>query len=563
MQEQTATYSFALHISNLLDNGEKLDWAKAQKIAKDFDIKTDTEIMQACELGCVLEARRIAHNGNSLAQQYEEMKDLYDRQVNIKPLDTKSKVLNQYSTPCPLAYLLGTFVNQNHKMNDGKILEPSAGNGLLTTVFNPEDVCVNELDEIRVENLRKLGFYNVANIDASEKTLLDNEYQDKSFRGIITNPPFAKLPSDKKIQRNGWEINTLDYKMAVLALDKMHDDGRASIIVGGKMWNAYWKPLSETSQKQVLFGQWKTFLGYLYAQYNVVDVIYVDGDNIYRKQGTQYPIAIILIDGRHKYDESNKPRYVFDPDKDVIIQTYDQLFDRIKQCSSVDEAKHKRAKALMLKMKMAKAKIEIEQTLEGIDEDFADKLNEFIIRGYKLTDRTDYFSCGYPQEVLQLCDLDANTEIVITQSGMQKILGVKKGKQDEAHDLTPIEILRLPQLLREPILVINGNTSDSRLIFIEIPRAGRKVFAVINVDSDMILKRKRNFYNLVASTYSQENFKISTKINQACATNSVWYYDSRKIKNWLSSMGELRLFPLLEANSLSNEKDVEPKANIQ
>lgn len=338
-EDSQTTFTFAKHIAQFYQQGEKLDWKKAQKIAKDFGIETDTEIMQACELGCVIEARRIAHNGNSLAQQYEEMKDLYDRQVNIKPLDTKSKVLNQYSTPCPLAYLLGTFVNQNHKMNDGKILEPSAGNGLLTTVFNPKDVCVNELDEIRVENLRKLGFYNVANIDASEKTLLDNEYQDKSFRGIITNPPFAKLPSDKKIQRNGWEINTLDYKMAVLALDKMHDDGRASIIVGGKMWNSYWKPLNETSQKQVLFGQWKTFLGYLYAQYNVVDVIYVDGDNIYRKQGTQYPIAIILIDGRHKYDESNKPRYVFDPDKDVILTTFDQLFDRIKQCLSVDEAK--------------------------------------------------------------------------------------------------------------------------------------------------------------------------------------------------------------------------------
>ena len=165
--EQSATYSYALHISKLLDDGEKLDWAKAQKQAKDFSISTDTEIMQACELAVVLSARRIALNGNSVKQQYEELKDLYERQVTIRPLDTKSKVLQQYSTPCPLSYLLGRFVSKNDRFWNGKILEPSAGNGLLTIAFPPQQVCVNELDEIRVANLKNLGFSSVTNQNAS------------------------------------------------------------------------------------------------------------------------------------------------------------------------------------------------------------------------------------------------------------------------------------------------------------------------------------------------------------------------------------------------------------
>lgn len=326
--EQTATYSYAQHISKLLDDGEKLDWQKAKKSAKDFSIGTDTEIMQACELAVVLSARKIASNGNSVKQQYEELKDLYERQVTIRPQDTKSKVLQQYSTPCPLAYLLGRFVSKNDKFCNGKILEPSAGNGLLTIAFPPQQVCVNELDEIRVANLKNLGFSSVTNQNASSNLELAI-FPDKAFRGIMTNPPFAKLNENDKIERHGWNINTLDYKMAVLALDKMQDEGKSAVIVGGKMWNAYWKPLNERSNKQVLFGQWKTFLGYLYAQYNVVDVIYIDGDHIYQKQGTTYPIVAILIDGRHDYDESNKPRYVFDPYQDTIINTFDQLFDRI------------------------------------------------------------------------------------------------------------------------------------------------------------------------------------------------------------------------------------------
>lgn len=356
----TKTFQFAEHISDLYRKGEKLDWLKAKKIAKDYEISTETEIMQACELGVVLEARRIANNGNSLRQQYEEMKDLYERQVTIRPLDTKSKVLQQYSTPCPLSYLLGRFVSKNDRFWNGKILEPSAGNGLLTIAFPPQQVCVNELDEIRVANLKNLGFSSVTNQNASSDLDLAI-FPDKAFRGIMTNPPFAKLNENDKIERHGWKINTLDYKMAVLALDKMHNDGKAAVIVGGKLWNAYWKPLNERSSKQVLFGQWKTFLGYLYAQYNVVDVIYIDGDHIYQKQGTTYPIVVILIDGRHEYDESNKPRYVFDPYQDTILTTFDQLFDRLypfietKQDNSDD--KSKKAKALMLKMKMIKIKL--------------------------------------------------------------------------------------------------------------------------------------------------------------------------------------------------------------
>ena len=66
--EQTATFSYAQHISKLLDDGEKLDWQKAKKSAKDFSIGTDTEIMQACELAVVLSARKIASNGNSVKQ---------------------------------------------------------------------------------------------------------------------------------------------------------------------------------------------------------------------------------------------------------------------------------------------------------------------------------------------------------------------------------------------------------------------------------------------------------------------------------------------------------------
>ena len=345
-------FQFAQLLSSRFDDGESYDWAKVQRLAKELGVKsTQQELMQACELAVVLSARQIAHNGQSIAQRFAAMKDLYGQQVTVRPLDTQSKILQQYSTPCPLAFLLGVFVDKNDQFWNGRILEPSAGNGLLTVALHESQTVVNEIDEIRVANLKQLGFASVTSEDASSESAMQ-KFGNK-FRGIITNPPFAKLADKDKIERHGWPINTLDYKMAVLALDRMSDNGKAAIIVGGKMWNSYWKPLSERSEKQVLFGQWKTFLGYLYAQYNVADVIYINGENIYRKQGTTYPIVAILVDGRHEYDESVKPNYVFDSERDVIIDTFDQLLERIMP--HLDPNRHDEAPAIsLLKAKFGK-----------------------------------------------------------------------------------------------------------------------------------------------------------------------------------------------------------------
>ncbi len=201
--------------------------------------------------------------------------------------------------------------------------------------------------------------------------------------------------------------------------------------------------------------------------------------------------------------------------------------------------------------------------VSGIDEDFADKLNYFIENGYSLENRYDYFSCGYANDILQACGLKSDIEIVITQSGMKKILGEKVGKKDNAHDLTPIEVLRLPQLIQKPILVINGKTYDTRLIFVEIPRIGRKMFAVVDLSIELRFGQKNKHYNLVASVYSQENYKVVEKIISASVLNNIHYYDSTKIKSWLSNGGQLQLLPSITTNSMFSEKDFPNDANIQ
>jgi len=279
--------------------------------------------MQSAELDIVLQARAIAQNGESLRQRFDSLVELYDNQRTIRPTDTKSKLLQQYSTPCPLAFLASEYVKQYGK--DCQYFEPSAGNGMLTISLPQNAVWVNELDEVRFENLKKQGYLVCSNQDATKKILPEHFPAD----GIITNPPFASLPKDEQITVNGFTLATLDYKMAYIALEQMKDYGRAAVIVGGKMFDNYWKPLKNTDKK-VLFGQWKVFLGWLYAAYNVEDLIYIGGDYIYRKQGTTYPVVLILINGRRvPFSTEHKPDYIYDPLKNEIVTTYDQLFTRV------------------------------------------------------------------------------------------------------------------------------------------------------------------------------------------------------------------------------------------
>ncbi len=195
--------------------------------------------------------------------------------------------------------------------------------------------------------------------------------------------------------------------------------------------------------------------------------------------------------------------------------------------------------------------------------DFALQVNEYITSGYKLRSRYDYFSCGYPCEVLQKCGLDPAYEIIITQKTAKKILGQQRGKQDAAHDLTPVEFALIPELIKTPVLVMQGNTSDSRLVFIEIARSMRKMFAVIDLNYAAEFKDGFRYYNLVASVYSKKLFQVEDLINKAIACNSIFYVDTTKIKSWLIAGGLLHLQPTIIANSQYTDKDIVSFSNRQ
>lgn len=272
------------------------------------DIK-DTDLQELAETAIVQRARGISSaKSTNNAEKFKRIKKLYENQPSLNQRDSERVMKQQYSTPAPYAFLADMYVKDNGKEIES-VLEPSAGNGMLTIGLPMDKVHVNDIDAQRLENLRRQGFKNVTSQDGTQP------FTDKDVDVVVTNPPFGSATPK---EYDGYKISSLEGQMAINALESMKDDGRAAIIIGGK---------TEYAKNGSLNPKDKAFLGYLYSHYNVEDVINVDG-SLYAKQGTSYPTRMILINGRRLNENAFPP--VKDKARAETIKDYDELYKRIE-----------------------------------------------------------------------------------------------------------------------------------------------------------------------------------------------------------------------------------------
>ncbi|MCL2682228.1 MAG: strawberry notch family protein [Bacteroidales bacterium] len=293
--------------SGLLD-GSDFNKRKIEKIAGEHDISNPTLIKELTELAIVRAARNLANRPKSFSYRFCQILNLYKRQMILSHRTSQSIMLQQYSTPAPIAFLAGSFVAQQDKLSD-YYFEPSAGNGLLTIALPQERTIVNEIDDLRHENLLSQDYFSVSKIDATEPFAVGSDF----YAGVITNPPFGK--AEKPIYWGKYKIDTLDHVMALRALDTMKDSGRAAIIIGGH---------TQYDEKgRIQAGKNRIFFSYLYQHYHVCDVINID-KKLYSRQGTTTDVRLILIDGRKETPEGYAPL-----GENNVVKDYDELFDRV------------------------------------------------------------------------------------------------------------------------------------------------------------------------------------------------------------------------------------------
>ena len=292
-----------------------------RKRAKEVGIEVDNEgrddilLQELVEDGLVRAARlvNISWGGGKYSRRsFDEICQLYAMQPTIAQRSSNRIKMQQYSTPLPMAWVANHFAM--HGKKDGKVLEPTAGNGMLVFSIPPKQVHVNELDETRLANLREQGFAEVTQQDATEPF-----EGGKQYDVVLANPPFGKRDA---VEFDGDKISGLDPQITLNALDAMKDDGRAAIIIGG---NFEYRPNGAIKDKPA-------FWSHLYNHYNVVGVVDMSGD-MYARQGTTFPTRMILINGRRS-EEDRKQGTCYPPvQADAVrkAETFDDLYEIVNE----------------------------------------------------------------------------------------------------------------------------------------------------------------------------------------------------------------------------------------
>ncbi|MEM8804441.1 MAG: strawberry notch C-terminal domain-containing protein [Cyanobacteria bacterium P01_G01_bin.38] len=272
------------------------------------------QVDEAIESGLVRAARVIIQDAETFHEAYDRLVDLHARQPSLNVRSSTSVLQQAYSTPIPIAYLASTLAGITP---DTTVYEPTAGHGALLLATDLTKATVNELNPERAEDLRSQG-YQVTQHNALS-------YQPSQLHDVvIANPPFGSV-RDTKGQRRRFVLpgnrrgtTQIDQAISLLALSAMRADGKAVLILGGKLGTD-----EALRSKRYNTIESRGFFYALYQQYNVTQQISIWGD-LYRKQGAGFPIDLILIEGRSP-SERPLPAAAVPP----IYKTFDELKELI------------------------------------------------------------------------------------------------------------------------------------------------------------------------------------------------------------------------------------------
>ena len=274
---------------------------------------------ETVEVGVAIAARDIVSSGRKAGrtdeQIFNRLVSLYEAQPSLNVRDTDSLREQAYSTPAPLAFVASRLAKVS---TTDKVGEPTGGNGMLLMEVAQQNAVVNELNDDRAGNLRAAGF-EVTQNNAATSALAPA----KSLDALVMNPPFGAVRDESGSTVTytilpEYSTGEIDHAIVFKSLESMKDDGNAVLIIGGTLAE------SEQGRKEAYRGRAKRqFFFNLQQQYNVVDHFTVGGD-LYKKQGTTYPVDVIVIRGR-----GQSARALPAADLPPIITTWAQLQEKL------------------------------------------------------------------------------------------------------------------------------------------------------------------------------------------------------------------------------------------
>ena len=229
---------------------------------------------------------------------------------------SQSMLLQQYSTPFVMSYVLQDVLGIDA---DTQVWEPTAGNGSLVAMANPENVRGFELDRNRLEQLHEAGYTGIDHADATRA-----QVPAGSADVMVVNPPFGGFPDKKPrtfrsavpFEEGGAvgpeiTLSQQDQYIALRNLEVLNEDGVSAIILGADHPKDC-RP-GEMSERT------KSFLRLLGDTHEIIGMHYVDG-SLYKSRGAGWPL-LMLVTGPQR-----ETVHEFDlPETLPVISTPDEL----------------------------------------------------------------------------------------------------------------------------------------------------------------------------------------------------------------------------------------------
>ena len=298
-------------------------------------------IEECIEKSVVLVAAQVSRDSSDRLQTFDNLVELYESMPRLMSRTSDSVMLQQYSTPIPLGILAQQLAGIDAEKT---VYEPTAGNGALLTAANPSLITANELDPNRASQLRKQG-YGTTQRDAAEYR------PDQQFDVVIANPPFGKTEdlegntqkilielSNPAPGTRAYPTAKLDHAIAFKSLAAMKEDGKAVLILGAPMEQKTGAEASDAYNGP----ENRAFFHTLYNNYNVTQHFTVSGD-LYGKQGTSFPVDVLVIDGRGESElslpaaETPLVYRTWEQLREVMVESVGQSLDQRRSLESLLE----------------------------------------------------------------------------------------------------------------------------------------------------------------------------------------------------------------------------------
>ncbi|NEZ55407.1 strawberry notch C-terminal domain-containing protein [Adonisia turfae] len=278
------------------------------------------QVDEAIEVGVVRSARQLIAQAETTHQAYDLLVDLLQRQPKLGVKSSTSVLQQAYSTPVPIAYFASMLAGITPETT---VYEPTAGHGALLLGATPAQVIANEINPDRYGELATRGYRQLTQEDA----LVYRPAEQVDV--VICNPPFGTVVDDNRRTRRFRMYDTwtsqIDQVISLNALQAMKPDGRAVLILGGKLGR-------DTDQRSERYNsrESRAFYHLLYQHYRVTQHLSLHGD-LYRKQGAAFPIDVIVINGT---GTAERPLPAAD------VPTIYSSFDDLKECLPNDPIHH-------------------------------------------------------------------------------------------------------------------------------------------------------------------------------------------------------------------------------